>query len=138
MRSYPTLIHPVRVRLERIDKSRTVYDESTRAPVQQATRKPVIELQGQVKYGTSKEITYETAGTRESESGYVLFRTRDLEAVEVTLSIGDRITKIGAVEHDAYIIRLEPKGHYGDLGGATLIKAYFEDRQPGKQPRRLS
>ena len=132
MASYPRLLHPVPVLLEQIDTSTTLYDEDAREPIQQAAHKTVVELSGQVKYGSSKEQSYELGGIRENERGYVLFRTVDLEAKSVTLQLNDRITKIGNVTHDSYIVRLEPAMHY-PAHGNTGLKAYFSDRAPSKQ-----
>lgn len=134
-RPYPRLLHPVTVLLEQISPSDTVYDPDTREPIQQAARAASVSLRGQVKYGVSKEMRVEPAGIQENERGYVLFRQKDLTAASVSLAINDRISKIGRVNHDAYITRLEPTGHYGDLGGNTLVKAYFADRQPSKHRR---
>ena len=130
MSLYPNLIHPVSVQLEQIDFSNTFYDEEAREPIRQPARSAVIVLQGQVKYGSSKELTYNAGGPREEERGYVLFRQLDLNAESIVLHPNDRIKKIGNVDHDAYITRLEPTGHYPEYGN-TLVKAYFADRQPG-------
>lgn len=131
---YPRLIHPVDVVIEQIDDADTAWDEDAREPVFQAARSAAVTLKGQASYGSSKDLSFEQAGRRENESGYVLFRTRDLEAASVTLRPNDRITKIGDVDHDAYITRLEPKGHYPGYN-STLVKAHFADRAPSKQVR---
>lgn len=131
MRPYPRLLHPVVVVLEQIDRAATVYDEDTREPVQQAARKAAISLPGQASYGSSKEHSLKPYGPEEGESGYVTFLARDLETRSIVLSVGDRITAIGKVEHDAYIGRLQPMGHYPEFGN-TLVRAYYQDRQPAK------
>lgn len=131
----PNLIHPVVVEIAQSDTSSTLYDDEAREPIGQVARSTAVELPGQVSYGSSRELSYELGGRRENERGYVLFRQVDLDAKSVTLQPNDRITKIGQVEHDSYITRLEPKGHYPDQAGATLVRAYFADRAPSKQRR---
>jgi len=128
---YPRLLHAVNVRLVCIDYDNTIYDTEAREPVQQAARSTVVVLPGQVKYGSSDDQTPSSGGPREEERGYVLFRKRDLDSESVTLRVNDRITQIGNVEHDCYITRLEPLGHYPSYGH-TLVKAHFADRQPAK------
>lgn len=130
--SYPNLIHPVPVTIEQISYSDTIYDEDTREPIQQASRTAPVTLPGQAKYGSSKEASYQEGGLRENERGYVLFRQIDLTNLSITLKINDRITRIGVVDHDAYISRVEPMGHYPNYSGNTLVKVYFADRQPSK------
>lgn len=135
MSQYPRLLHPVDVQIEQINTGTTRYDEDAREPIQQAARNTTVTIKGQAKYGSSKNADYESGGLRENERGYILFREKDLSAASVTLAINDRIKKVGRVNHDSYITRLEPTGHYGQFGGNTLVKAYFEDRQPSKHRR---
>ena len=71
----------------------------------------------------------------EGSDGYVLFRRIDLDTAGITLQRQDRFSKLGHVETDVYIVRLEHTAHYPDQGGPTLVKAYFEDRGPSRQTR---
>lgn len=137
MSAYPRLLHPVRVVVEQINKGATAYDYDAREPIQQAARDTQLTLRGQVKYGSSTELRYDDAGPMENERGYVLFSQRELDAASVVLAVNDRITRIGVVDHDSYITRLEPMGHYPEFGGNTLLKAYFADRQPSKHRRAI-
>lgn len=137
MARYPRLLHPVPVQIERVDIGATVFDDDAREPVGQVAVSAVVTIDGQVKYGSSKQLSYQSgAGVQENEKGYVLFRQRDLDAQSITLQPSDRIIKIGRVDHDVYITRLMPAGHYGEHGGNTLVKAFFEDRQPSKHRSR--
>lgn len=129
----PNLIHPVPIQLSQLDTSDTLYDDEAREPIQQATHSSVVTLPGQVKYGSSREASFHLGGLRENERGYVLFRQVDLDAQSVTLKINDRIVKIGQIDQNADIVRLEPTGHYPDQNGAALLKVYFSDRAPSKQ-----
>ena len=66
--------------------------------------------------GNSKKVSMQEAGRTELYDGYVLFRTLDLQAANVTLQIGDRITEIGEGVNvrvqNLYIISLKYEGHY--------------------------
>ena len=129
----PRLLHPIPIQVSQLDTSGTLYDDEAREPIQQAAHSSVVTLSGQVKYGSSREASFHLGGLRENERGYVLFRQVDLDAQSVTLKINDRIVKIGQIDNNADITRIEPTGHYPDQNGASLLKAYFADRLPSKQ-----
>lgn len=129
----PRLLHPINITIEQTDEANTVYDEDTREPVQQSTRRVTAVIQGQVQWGFSNNYTSQPQGAQETSDGYVLFRYRDLEAQGITLKREDRISKMGHLDVDVYISKLMPMGHYGDQNGATMVRAYFQDRQPSKQ-----
>jgi hypothetical protein len=136
-RPYPRLIHPVPVQIEQIDHGATVYDDDAREPVQQAARKAVVTLPGQASYGSRADLRYSAGGPQEGEDGFITFRMLDLQARSVTLQVNDRILKVGAVNHDAYITRIQPMGHYPEFN-SSLVRAYFADRQPAKHQRRTA
>jgi len=129
----PNLLHPVPVDVEQLDKSGTIYDDDFREPTQQVEHKTVVHLEGQVHWGEMKEVGVTQAGVEENAAGYVVFRYVDLEAQSVVLRLNDRITRLGKLDTDLYITKLKPSGHWPDQGGATLLKAYFMDRQPSRQ-----
>lgn len=131
----PNLIHPVPVTIEQIDKPATLYDEDAREPIQFAARATSKTIAGQVKWGSQFDETTTRVGTVEGASGYVLFRQIDLTAAGVELQLEDRFSRIGTRDTDVYITRLRPVGHYPDHSGHTMIKAFFDDRQPSKQTR---
>lgn len=131
----PNLLHPVDIHVEKIDRASTAYDHDAREPIMQAARETIVVVPGQVNWGTQKGLEPSKVGPREDASGYVLFRYVDLVAVGVVLEDNDRIAKMGNVDTDVYISKLEPEGHYPDQGGPTLVKAFFVDRQPAKQTR---
>lgn len=131
----PRLIHPVPVVIEQIDRASTLYDSDAREAVTQAARDAGITIPGQVKWGTQFGLEPTKTGPREDASGYVLFRRIDLDAASVTLQINDNIKKLGDVDADLYISRLEWIAHYPSAGGPTMVKAHFVDRQPAKQTR---
>jgi hypothetical protein len=130
----PRLIHPVPVTIEQLDLAETIQDDDYREPVQQAARKAkVTSVKGQPRWEGSKELEFTKGGVQQKADGYVLFRYVDLEAAGVTLSDNDRFTLIGKQVTDVYIVQLQPVAHYSDKGGATLLKAFFMDRQPSRQ-----
>lgn len=131
----PRLLHPVQISIEKIDRATTVYDPDAREPIFQASRKTVVVVPGQVNWGTQKGLEPSKVGPREGASGYVLFRHVDLTAAGIALEDNDRFARLGNVDCDLYVDRLEHEGHYPSAGGPTLVKAYFSDRQPAKQTR---
>ncbi len=131
----PNLLHPVPCRIEQLDVGETIYDPDTRAPVQQAARTTVVQIQGQVSWESEMEFEPSAGGPMERASGYVLFRFVDLNALSITLRQGDRFAKLGQIETDLYLAALEPTGHWQDQGGATMVKAHFTDRQPSRQTK---
>lgn len=139
----PNLLHPVPVSIQQIDKTDqdvsggdgTWFDHDFREPVQQVADAVagVVQVPGQVKWGMDEKLMATLSGALAEADGYVLFRYVDLEANSITLKQNDRFTKLGKIDVDVYIIGLRPEGHYTDVGGATLVKAFFKDRQPSRQ-----
>jgi len=129
----PNLIHPVPITIQQLSKGDTLYDDDFREPIQQSVRTVSKVISGQVRWATSDDLSMTNSGPREGEAGYVLFRYRDLAAASVTLQQNDRFTKIGNEIVDVYVTRTQPLGHYPSAGGATLVKAFFTDRQPSRQ-----
>lgn len=131
----PRLIHPVPIVLEQIDTATTLYDEDAREPIQFAARPTRVDLQAQVKFTSDIDEVNTPGGTVQTASGYLLFRKIDLEAKNITLRLEDRFAKIGTVDTDVYITRFRPVAYYPDQGGHTMVKAFFDARQPSKQTR---
>ncbi|KKN79938.1 hypothetical protein LCGC14_0334460 [marine sediment metagenome] len=131
----PNLIHPVPVQIQQIDRSETFMDPDAREPIQHAARTVTVTVQGQPRWNSQLLKGHDRGGSTETSLGYVLFRLSDLNAQSVVLQVNDRFKKIGSVNTDVFIVRLEFQGHYPDQDGPTLVKAHFEDRQPSKQRR---
>jgi hypothetical protein len=131
----PRLLHPVPIVIEQISKATTFYDEDAREPIQAAARSSQETVQGQVKWEGDLALDVAAGGAQEGAQGYVLFRYTDLAAKGITLAQNDRIVKIGQQEVDVYVTKLRPVGHYPDQSGASLVKAFFMDRQPSRQRR---
>ena len=128
----PNLIHPVTVQIEQIQKGSTFFDEDAREPIQEAARSAVIEVLGQPRWTSSEELSVKRGGVVEGAAGYVLFRKVDLDAASVTLQINDRFKKIGNVDTDYYVIKIQPTANYDDQGGPAMFRAWFADRLPSK------
>ncbi len=109
-------------------------DPDAREPVQQAARTIIKTVLGQPKWNSQQLKGHERGGSTETSLGYVLFRLQDLDVQGITLQVNDRFKKIGRIDTDVFIVRLEFQGHYPP-DGPTLVKAHFEDRQPSKQRR---
>jgi len=124
----PRLIHPVAILVEPSVVAETIYDEDAREPVQHLRRAASVELPGQVNWGQSADLEMTEGGAVMGADGYIVFLKEDLDALSVTLKINDRIKKTGWNVVDLYIVRLQWMGHYPDMGGATLLRAWFRDR----------
>lgn len=131
----PRLIHPVPVTIEQIKTGSTVYDDDMREPVQQAARASTAVVPGQIAWGADRNYQGAAQGPQEASDGYVTFRYADLKAQGVELRREDRFARFGCQEVDVYVVKVQPLGHYADQGGASLVRAYFSDRQPSKQTR---
>jgi hypothetical protein len=135
----PNLIHPVPIEIQKINRAGTLYDDDAREPIQFARRNATLIIPGQVKWASQFKLEQNRVGPVEGASGYVLFRQIDLDAADagagIELEQNDRFIKIGLRETDVYIIDLTPTGHYPDILGHTMLKAWFADRQPQKQKR---
>lgn len=135
----PNLIHPIPVVVEALNRSATVVDEDYREPYQNAARGAKTTVNGQISWVIEDKLKASLEGALREAEGYVLFRTSDLRAASVTMGQGARFLSFGTgankVDVDLYVIGIQYTGHYGDQGGATLIRAYFQDRTPSKQNR---
>jgi hypothetical protein len=128
----PNLLHQVPISIQTQNTANTQYDDDYREPIQQTTKNTSKIVDGQVKWANSEEIKITIGGIQKKADGYVLFRYIDLDNKSVTLNINDRFISIDGEDTDVYVIKLRPCGHYPGLG-KTMVKAFFEDRQPQKQ-----
>ena len=128
----PNLKHPVDVVIQQILRSTTIMDDDFREPVQSAARTAKKTLKGQVQWRSHNSLSEKNYGPISDASGYVLFILADLNRESITIKREDRFTRMGGVDTDVYVISTRPCGHYPGLG-ATMIKAFFADRQPAKQ-----
>lgn len=132
------LIHPITVFLRKADKEQTaVMDDDLHEPVGQVRRKlKPIKLVAQIADGKTKDALPSSGGVILESDGYLLFRTKDLRGARTTVEIGDRVVQIGEKPNDHavdyYITKLKYLGHYPNHKGASLVRAYYEDREPSR------
>lgn len=133
---YPRLIHPIAVYIRKKEVEFTaVMDDNLHEPVGQVRRpKKPVKLMCQHKSMSADELRAAFGGAIEQAGGYCLFLTADLTKARVTIESGDRIIQIGdspnKLDVDYYINRLQHLGHYHFANGPTLLRAYYEDREP--------
>jgi len=158
LRRRPRLIHPVPVVLEILDRSQSFFDTSAREAVRQAVHRgsqPNTGSRTTVKghvmfYFAGGRIDYPTPdrrGSIEGTDGYVVFRIKDLIAVELAamdadgvvtfgLKRGDRIVQLGSRRVDLYVLNFEDFAHYPGMN-QTMIQVNFQDRTPSAQKGNL-
>lgn len=124
----PRLNHPIPITISVVDETETTFDEDYREPVQQSERSEFV-VQGQIK-NFGQEMELDVGGRKVMATGYVLFRYIDLNTVGIVLKYNALITKLGNLDTHVYVIGLTPIGHYSDQGGPTMVRAYYNDRQP--------
>ena len=116
-------------------------NENAREPIGNAYRDEELELSGQVYW---QDQTFEAGreGDTESTLGYILFQRYYLSLQSVVIEKGDMITKMGGgdqgggdldVELPLFFYRFRYRGHHADQKGATLLKAWFTDKDPVKK-----
>lgn len=131
----PNLIHPIDIDIEQIDKGTTIYDPDTREPIQQVNRTTLLTIKGQPRWRSLSEVDMQRGGDRVSARGYIVFRKEDIDNASITIQINDKISRIGhQTGLDYYITRIEWIGHLPRFDGPSLMKAWFDDRRPSKQP----
>ena len=132
----PNLIHPIKVTIERMNTSEMVMDDDAREPIHGArsASSDAVIIDAQIKIESEAAPDYEPGGPRQVESGYILCRTKDMDqklGSGVIFKRGDRITKMGRrTGLDLYITRHQPMGHWPDQQGTTIIRFYYEGRDP--------
>lgn len=138
----PNLQHPVSVVISQIQRGVAEQDPDYRELVQSIKGAPEraadIVCVGQVKWTESTSLVVTRLGEQTEADGYVLFRYVDLRAVGITnLHLNDIIKSMGSGANKQsnylFIVKLEPCVHIPTFGGATMVKAWFKDRDPSRQ-----
>lgn len=129
----PNLTHPVPCWIQSLDRGETFFDEDLREPIQSEVHGPTIICPGQVMWVMDQKMSLSNSGVDEDSDGYVLFRFIDLNAKGIVLKREDRFIRLGKQDVDVYVIGLQPIAHYPDQGGATMIKAFFRDKNASRQ-----
>lgn len=136
----PRLIHPVPVYIRKIDRAQTAeWDDNLHEPIGEVRRDEVpikLHAQHQPNEESTPRVSFAAGGVILESDGYLLFRTSDLRDADVELEDGDRVVQMGDPpndrEVDFYLGKMKPMGHYPQHGGATLIRAYYADREPSR------
>ena len=136
MSDIPELIEPIKVTIKQLDKAKTVMSggvngmrEVVNAPVLSA---PIM-LDAQVAFGDSEQLgIMSSLGTEEQVKGYMVLRYADLDALTTKLQRGDRISKLGQLDVEYYLLhgQGDPAAHFSSIGGFTLTRMFFSDRNP--------
>jgi len=108
-------------------------DDDAREPVGKVVRDAEIVLPGQV-YWQDETFQSSREGLVAKTLGYILLRRYDLDIAGTDIYEGDEIVKFGLYQAELdrtfFIYRLRYRGHYPDMHGHTLIKAWFTDKAP--------
>lgn len=132
----PNLLHKTLITIRRQNKGGTAYDDDAREAIQRVKKDIDLKIQGQVNFRGAgrgdKSQEYNQRGADETGKGYILFRYIDLRRLGIELALNDQVVQIGHNPVDLWIIRLQDEGHYADQDGASLVKAYIEDRKPAR------
>ena len=134
--SKPNLIKPIDVVIERIDKVETTYSTGVsgrRYPQNYIARKTEINLPAQVVFGDNEQIAnYTQLGTDEKVKGYMVLRYEDVNNKGIELQRGDKVIKLGQLNVELFLLHSkgDPAAHYPSLGGFTLFRMFFSDREP--------
>ncbi len=133
----PSLVHPVKIRLQQIDPINTPdVDPQFREPVDTPLYKDPITLTAQLGLGNTDQFRQRPGGDDPQTDGHVVIRTYDLnrEAPGVVLHKGDHITGlyVGTGQESAVqVVRwaveeVRPAGHYRGRGH-TLWLLFYRD-----------
>lgn len=151
----PNLIHPISVDIHRQDRSVTIFDRRSRAPVRTLVRRgeagstsESLDLEAQVHFddGFINRPRFPAGGKEEHTVGYLLFRYVDLIAagvvtenpdgtVTVGFAAGDRIVRIGRRNCNYFVAWFRDVAGYDDVDELTLLEVNFADRNPADTRR---
>jgi hypothetical protein len=116
-------------------QDRTLWDDDAREPVGKVARDAEVTLQAQISW-RSEETKAASEGPNEFTEGYALFRRYDLDAAGIDLEQGDQIASIGTGIYQRlgpwYLYMFQYRGHWDDVGGHTLVKAWFTSKSPNR------
>ena len=130
------LIEPIDVTIEQIDKVNTPYPSGPNGIPEipnYTVRKTAITLPAQVVFGDRDQIPHPTPlGTDEKILGYMVLKYDDLNNSGITLKRGDKVIKMGQIETEVYLSHSQgdPAAHFSGIGGFTLVRMFFVDRNP--------
>ena len=130
------LIEEINVIIEQIDKTATPFPSGAsgrKFPVNHVVRKSQITLPAQVVHGDrDQKGNFTQLGADEQRKGYILVRYEDLTNQGVELKRGDKIIKMGQFDVELFLTHStgDPAAHFTGIGGFTLVRMPFQDRDP--------
>jgi len=133
----PTLVHPIRITIQAVDKASSAFDPDTRQPLRSVAR-TTVRIPAQVRVRALSEPEYHPAGVDEDIEGWLTVRVVDCERRSYTPRVGDRVTAIGHRSVEYFIRFIQDEGHYPDQNGASLVRLYYEDRRPSAAAPRMN
>lgn len=134
--------HTVDVVIEQLDADGTTKDETRPGEPEiddggwgkgddaEPARKDVVTVRGQMKRYTQAEMMPGLGGDVPNAKGHVLIQREDLDAAEITLAKGDKITSVAGVACELYIIDVVPTVTY--RGECYAVQAVYADRPAGR------
>lgn len=126
----PNLLNPTKVTFaQKAPVAAQQYDHLRRTPINVVVKDATFQVDAQIKWNMTLDSPpiNSQGGVDEQERGYMILRTKDLDALSKVLARGDRITKIDVKEVQFYVLRLEYGSHYA--GKFRLVKLVFGDRK---------
>ncbi len=137
MSDIPELIESIPIEIEQIDKDATAFSggvDGRHETYGNVQRKVKFEIPAQVVFGNTEQITKFNSmlGPKEQARGYLVLRFIDLENLGKKLKRGDKITKIGNLDGEYFLLHTtgDPAAHFDSIGGFTLFRMFFGDRNP--------
>lgn len=121
----PRLIHPTLVRIVRVDRSGTQWDEDFRTTVKLRYAEPVT-VTAQVRYTRVEAHTATPAGDSPTTTGRLVMLASHYAAYG--FDNGDKIVGIGGMPVEAFITEVRPAG-FDRAGRAGLTVLAFESRR---------
>lgn len=128
------LIQSVPVVFEQIDKENTQWSggvSGRREHYNNVVRKTKVTVQAQIVHGNTQQVSeWQQMGVGEHVKGYLVMRLKDIDSLN--LQRGDKIVKLAQLDVEYYLIHSkgDPAAHFPSLGGFTLVRHFFADREP--------
>jgi len=132
----PELIEPIVVTIQQFDEANTVTSAGLSGRhelLNVRAELPPFTLPAQVAFGdNSMKPEFQQIGVDEQAAGYLVLRFIDVQNAGVTLKRGDKITKLGQLDVEYYLLHTlgDPAAHFSSQGGFTLFRMFFADRNP--------
>ena len=136
MSDIPELIEPIEVQIRELNKGTTLYSDGVsgrREHFNKVNYDAAKTINAQVVFGDREMVTrFEALGPDEGVKGYLVLRYKDLIDGGFNLERGDKIIKLGQLDVEYYLLHStgDPAAHFSSIGGFTLVRMFFGDRNP--------